>query len=788
MLVSTEWLREWVSFELDADQLAERLTMAGLEVDSFSEVARCDEKIVVGQVTAVRAHSGAEDLKVCKVSTGPGSQLSVVCGAPNVKAGGKYPVALPGSVVGGRKIQKSEIHSVESSAMLCSAAELQFGDSSSELMELSDDAPVGQSVNAYLRRDDCVLNLELTPNRADCLSIRGVAREVAIIADTTLGERNESRVEATSTCQVPVQISHPEDCPVFCRRVIESIRADAVTPDWMKERLHRVGLRTIHPVVDITNYVMMELGQPMHAFDTEIIDASEIIVRHSQNGEKLVLLDGDELDLGAGMLLITDRNGPIALAGVMGGESSGIRDTTSNIMLEAAFFSPDAIRRSVSKFGMHTDASHRFERGVDPTGQQSAIERATELILDIAGGDPGPTQEYRADERIDLHRQCMVRHARVNRVIGMEIPHQKVENILQSVSESVSSVNGGWQVVAPAYRFDLAEEHDYVEEVARIYGYNRVPSRLNLKAGRYRDLSEKTVSHASLRDAVQSLGYHEAITYSFVDSGLQAKFQPRPDGFVLSNPIAENMSVMRTSLWPGLIGAFLENYRRSKECIRLFEIGRVFHQDGEIDMLGGISFGIAVPVQWATEQRQVDFFDVKGDVERLLELSDSKDAVDFMPEHCEGLHPGCSAGLYIEDIRIGSIGQVHPEILAEMNSRDSVYVFEIEMKAFLSRELSKYIAISRYPSVTRDLSLVISAEQRIFDITSTIRKIAGDALETLTLFDVYCEIDERRNFQSVAYRLTFRASDRTLTDAEIDISIKKILDQLTTTHNARLRA
>ena len=344
------------------------------------------------------------------------------------------------------------------------------------------------------------------------------------------------------------------------------------------------------------------------------------------------------------------------------------------------------------------------------------------------------------------------------------------------------------RVVPPAYRFDLAEEHDYVEEVARIFGYNKIPSRLSQKAGLFRNQSERAVNQLSVRERIQSMGYHEVITYSFVDPELQAKIQPGSDGFFLENPIAENMSVMRTSLWPGLVGAFLENYRRSKDSIRLFEIGSVFLPDGEVNMLGGISFGNVAPVQWGAEQRRLDFFDVKGELERLFELTGKTDAIEFKPERCEGLHPGCSAGVYLDDIRIGVAGQLHPDVLAEVNSNDSVYVYEIELETILSRNLNKYITISRYPSVTRDLSLVINAEQRISEITSTIRQFAGDALENLTLFDVYCEIDDKQNVMSVAYRLTYRESNRTLTDAEVDISIQKILDKLIYKHNARLRA
>ncbi len=787
MLVSMNWLREWVAFDFAPDELASRLTMAGLEVDSLSKVSQCDERVVVGQVVSIKQHPELERIRTCTVNIGEESDIEVVCGAPNLSIGGKYPLALPGSVIGDTVVKEAEIHGTQSLGMLCSAAELEFGDARDQLLELDAGAPVGESVNTYLERDDTVLDLELTPNRADCLSIRGVAREIAIIANTSLKPNEVRSLPAQSDSRIAVQVQSPEDCPVFCRRMIDQVRPDAVTPDWMKERLQRVGLRAIHPIVDITNYVMIELGQPMHAFDTEIIDASEIIVRHSRAGEQLVLLDGESLELGAGMLLITDRSGPIALAGVMGGESSGIRDETSSIMLEAAFFSPHAVRRSVSKFAMHTDASHRFERGVDPSGQRAAIERASELIVKITGGVPGPTQQFSAEHLIETRSACHVRHARVNRVLGLNIARNEMQRILKAVNQSIKPDETGWTVVPPAYRFDLSEEHDQVEEVARIYGYDNVPSRTSLEPGLYRNLSEKTVSQAMVKDVLHALGYHEAITYSFVDPRLQKTLKPSSEGFELSNPLAENMSVMRTSLWPGLIGALLENYRRSQTSIRLYELGTVFLPDAEVNMLAALAFGQVHPLQWGMSQRKADFFDIKGDLERLFELTGKKDQLEFKSEQLEGLHPGCSAAIYLDGRKIGAAGQLHPELLDDISPSDSVYLFELEIETIFTRILSNYIAISRYPSVIRDLSLVISKQQQVSDLAASIRQSAGDDLESLCLFDVYYDVDAEAKYKSVAFRLTYRSDFRTLTDAEVDASINKILDSLANSYDARLR-
>ncbi len=787
MLVNTEWLKEWVAFDWVLDETANRLTMAGLEIDAIDPVQPFADELVIGQINAVEPHAEVEQISICRVDVGQSSELQVVCGAANVKPGRKYPVALPGATVGGKTIGVAELYSLKSEAMLCSEADLGLIDSASELMELDADAPVGESLNVYLKTDDQVMHVELTPNRADCLSIRGVAREIAILAQTDLVDQNSPVVVAQTNRNIPVDVKVPEDCPVFCNRVIDGIQVDAKTPDWMQRRLHRLGLRSIHPIVDVTNYVMLELGQPMHAFDTDVIDAAEIIVRHSIPGEKLVLLDGEELDLGATTLLISDRNGPLALAGVMGGGTSGISQQTTSIMLEAAFFSPRAIRRSVARFGLNSDASHRFERGVDPEGQRAAIERATELILEIAGGIPGPTQEIRLESYIDYSPPCYVRHARVNRVLGIEIKRHRVESILSAINASVSTHDEGWLVTPPAYRFDLSAEHDQIEEVARIYGYDQVPSRMHFNLGIHRNLSEKVVSQESIRSSLHALGYQEAITYSFVDPKVQKKIHPSSPTLPLANPIAENLSVMRVSLWPGLLDAFLENYRRSQDSIRLYEIGRVFQPTGETDMLGGLSYGNAAPTQWGIEARPVDYYDIKGDLEQLFQLPGKTVDLAFRVETIHGLHPGRSAGVYVNGRRVGTIGELNMDVLDEVNSSNRIYVFEIEFDILSHRNVPEYTPISRYPAVARDLSLVIPTDQSVAELTNTIRQSAGKLLETVTLFDVYFNFDVANRFKSVAYRLSFRSHTRTLTDLEVETAIQNILYQSHRKYQAKLR-
>ena len=787
MIVSTNWLRKWVDFNLNDAELSSRLTMSGLEVKQITPVAECDAHVVVGMVRTIRSHSTHDHLKVCMVDAGQDNGIQIVCGAPEVTEGAKYPVALVGSKVGDLTIDSRSVHGETSSGMLCSTGELGLGDSFDTLMELDSTAPIGCSLNQYLELPDSMLDFELTPNRADCLSIRGVAREVAIITDQKIESASIQSIAAESSSSLPVTVLDPEDCPNYCGRVIENIDSGAKTPDWMMTHLERVGLRCIHPIVDITNYVMMELGQPMHAFDTDIFDSSEIIVRRSKAGERLMLLDGEELDLGNDILLITDRDGPNGLAGVMGGHSSGIRPETKNIFLEAAFFSPLAIRRSVSRFSKHTDASHRFERGVQPLRQAEAMERATQLITEITGGTPGPLQEITNSEFIPEKQPCLVRKSRIERILGVSITEDRIETILRSVNQHVRTLENGWEVLPPNYRFDLEKEHDQIEEVARIFGYDKIPSAMHFEMNTSGNISETVVKEASVRETMHHQGYFEAITYSFIDPALQEKFTPNYIPKLLANPISENMSVMRTSLWPGLLGAFLENYRRNKDRVRLYEIGRVFLHDQEVDMIGGLCYGLASPQQWGVQERNIDFFDIKGDLFSLLDLTGKSDQFEIRAQPLEGLHPGCCAGIYLNQQRCGSIGQIHPVIFNEINDEDKVFVFELELEVLTHRSLNRYDPISRFPPLIRDISIVVATETPVAEISNEIGRCDQENLENITLFDVYCGKGIDSDSKSVAYRLTFRSHKQTLTDEEVNSSLQTILGALNEKFGAQLR-
>ncbi len=789
MRISSQWLRQWVDHGFADDELADRLTMAGLEVGRLIEAPRCDSKVVVGKVLSVNAHPERKNLSVCEVDVGRGDALKIVCGASNVRAGASTAVALSGATLGdGAPIRPAQVHGVLSQGMLCSEPELGLGDSADGIIIFDPDAPAGIAVNDYLQLNDVVLDIELTPNRADCISLAGVAREVSILSGRPVRAEPPKPVAAASEKCMPIEIAAPQLCPRYAGRVIESVDAGAKTPDWMKQRLHRAGLRCIHPLVDITNYVMIELGQPMHAFDIDLLGETSIVVRQSVAGETLTLLDGSQLQLREGSLLIADASRPIGLAGVMGGESSAITDSTVNVFLEAAYFAPNAIRFAVSNYGLHTDASHRFERGVDPNMQISGIERATELMVQIAGGTPGPVQNILNRQWMPEKEYCTVRESRIERVLGAQVPHGKIESILASVNEQCAPVDGGWRVKPWSYRFDLEAEHDQIEEIARIYGYDSIPTTLKFGNPETACSDEASLEESAVRYCLEQAGYFEAITYSFVDPELQDRICPSVEAQMLANPIASNMSAMRTSLWPGLIDSFCENYRRQQKQVKLYEIGRIFLPDQEVAMLGGLASGSHAPDIWSKEDRPIDFFDVKGDVENLLDLASIVDStIAFRQEQSVALHPGCGAGIYCGNEKVGAIGQLHPDILRDRGILEPVFVFELAMRTLSKRSISKYKAVSRFPAIMRDLSFIIARQVAAERVSNIIRDVAGDTLESLKLFDLYsgAGIDSKK--KSIGFRLIFRVKSRTLTDSEVDSTIFAIVKDLRDQIGAQLR-
>ena len=787
MLISSRWLSEWVNSGLSDAKIADRMTMAGLEVGKVTPVEICDEKIVVGRLLEAATHPKNEKLKICMVDVGTADAIQVVCGAPNVSVGNCYPVALVGSEIDGKKIQVQEIHGFQSNGMLCSAKEAGFEEDTETLMVLDNAAPAGASLVDYLQLKDNIFDIELTPNRADCLSVAGVAREVSILTNTPMTTPEFRDIPAGSNAELQIRVESAEDCPRYVGRVIQNIRSNTATPDWMKERLRRSGLRSLHPVVDVTNYVMIELGQPMHAFDLDAIESSCIVVRYSKIGEAMTTLDGENLSLVEGTQVIADESKPIGLAGVMGGAFSGIRSETTNIFLEAAFFTPRAARFSVSNYDFRTEASHRFERGVDPCLQVQAMERATELILEISGGVAGKLQNVVEKRHLPQKRHCEVRYQRIARVLGVEIPKTKVESILKSVNKDVVANDVGWSVMPHSYRFDLEAEHDQIEEIARIYGYDSIPSSIRLGRGHPKKIREYKVDLKDIRSTLHHAGYFEAITYSFVDPDLQKKFAPSIQGKPLSNPIAENFSVMRTSLWPGLFHAFLANYRRRKKQICLYEIGRVFYPEEEKNMLGGIAFGQLAPEQWGIQERSIDFFDVKAHLANIFELTGSSDTFEFSDELVDGLHPGRSACIQFSGVRIGVVGQLHPNMLQDEGVDGNAYVFQLSVDDIVARKNIQYKEISRYPSITRDLSFLLDSDILMANVSKSIQKSAGNFLEKLILFDMYSGTGIDSNKKSVAYRLTFRLNSRTLTDNEIDVKISDVIARLNSEFNAELR-
>ncbi|HSH28745.1 MAG TPA: phenylalanine--tRNA ligase subunit beta, partial [Thiohalobacter sp.] len=634
MKVSEQWLREWVNPPVDTQALAEQLTMAGLEVDSIEPAAGEFDSVVVGEVLEIAPHPDADKLRVCRVEAGQdGDPLQIVCGAPNVHQGMRAPVALVGgSLPGGLRIKKAKLRGVESFGMLCSARELGLSEEHAGLMALPVDAPVGTDIRDYLELDDRIIEVDLTPNRGDCLGIAGIAREVALLNDCETTPPQIAPVVAAVDDTFPVTVAEPEACPRYLGRVIRGIDPEAVTPLWLQERLRRGGIRPLGPVIDVTNYVLLELGQPMHGFDLARLQDG-IEVRLARPGERLVLLDGREVELAADSLVIADGSGPLALAGVMGGEASGVGEATRDLFLECAFFDPLHIAGRARAYGLQTDSSYRFERGVDPELQLRALDRATQLLLAICGGRPGPVIEMTSDIHLPRRPAIRLRSERIRRLLGFELKAAEVAGILEGLGCAVDAERENWSVIPPSHRFDLAIEADLIEELGRVHGYNRLPSRAPAGRLQMTPQREEQVTLNRLRLSLVERGYQEAITYSFVDAALQTRLDPERAAIPLANPLSADLAVMRSSLWPGLLTALGHNLRRQQARVRFFECGLNFiSQDNEIQQqsyIAGALCGSALPEQWGAVDGGLDFFDVKADVEALLRLGGCFDAFSF---------------------------------------------------------------------------------------------------------------------------------------------------------------
>jgi phenylalanyl-tRNA synthetase beta chain len=791
MQFNVEWLKKWVAIDLDAGELAARLTAAGLEVDSVMPVAADFTDVVVAEVERCEPHPDADKLVVCTVNEGSGERLQIVCGAPNARAGIRVPLARVGATLGPDfRIKRARLRGVESFGMLCSARELGLSDDHSGLMELPHDAPVGAPLRDYLGLDDHSIEVDLTPNRADCLSIRGLARDVAASCDAAFTAVEITPVEPSIEDRLPIRLDDPEDCPRYVGRIIRGIDPDARTPLWMAESLRRCGLRSISPVVDVTNFVLLELGQPMHAFDLDKLH-DEIIVRRGKKGEKLVLLDDSEVELDEDVLAICDRAGPVAIAGVMGGLESGVTSETTDILFESAYFNPATIMGKARTFGMHTDASHRFERGVDPRGQEAAVERATQLLIEIAGGRAGPVLVEENPEFIPRNQAVTLRLDRLNRVVGLEFEKEAVERILVRLGMAVSWNGGSWSVVAPSSRFDIAIEEDLIEEVARIHGYDVIPEAPPSGVLTPGWASGRQVPLEQVRNSLCDAGFQEAINYSFVDRRLLEAVHQNDHVLPLANPLSADMDVMRTTLLPGLLSSLARNTRRQQSRVRLFETGVAFLQGEPVlhehQRVAAVATGEALPEQWGSLTREVDFYDIKGVVEHLLSLRGDCNDVVFERGSLPWMHPGAHAVIRIDGAELGWCGAVHPTVLRRLDIRKGVQAFELDLDLLVKREVPFAKPISRFPSVRRDLAVLLPEAVSYREVEQCVTASAGRFLEKMTVFDVYQDENLKKGYKSLAIGLIFKNVSSTLKDEEIDPVIEAVVSDLDRILGAQLR-
>ena len=789
MKISENWLREWVNPDLSTDQLVHQLTMAGLEVDSIEPASPGLDKVVVAEVVSCQQHPDADRLNLCQVDDGSAELVQVICGASNVRAGLKVVFARVGAELPGIKIKKAKLRGVESFGMICSEKELQLAESSDGIMVLPADAPSGMAFCEYLQLDDSLIEIDLTPNRGDCLSIAGIAREVGANNDIDLTPPVIGDIAANINDNFPVELVNAEACPHYVGRVIKGIDATAQSPLWMQEKLRRCGLRAISPVVDVTNYVMMELGQPMHGFDLEKLHGG-IRVRLAKPGEKISLLDGSELECRDDSLVIADHKSAVALAGIMGGLDSSVQSSTRDVFLEAAFFAPEHIAGKARSYGLHTDSSHRFERGVDPQLQVKAMQRATALLLDIVGGEAGPIIEQRVDVHLPSSPQIELRHNRVERLLGIPVTPDQIESILLRLDMTLQSVSGGWKVTPPSYRFDINIEPDLIEEIGRIIGYDNIPGSKQAANVSMSSFSEMQITLAQLRHVLVSRGYYEAITYSFVSPEMQAILHPEQSTLTLANPISSDMSEMRTRLLPGLVQAVQHNLNRQQSRVRLFEAGLCFEPiEEQLQQRLHFAAVITGPAQgesWTGSRQLVDFFDIKGDLQSLMKLSRLSN-FQFKATSNPILHPGQGADVYCQGHRVGFVGALHPAVLKQLNVDQKLYVFEMEAAWLMQSALPSFNELSKFPSIRRDLALIVNRDTTAQELIDAIQSTKSEIIQDVFVFDVYTGKEVIKNRKSVALGLILQDFSRTLTDKDVDQTVSKVLEILEQQHNAVLR-
>lgn len=790
MKFSENWLRQYVKTDATRDELAATLTAIGLEVEELTPLGGSLDGVVVARIVSAAKHPEADRLQVCQVDAGRGGLLQIVCGAPNARPGLVAPLATVGTRIGEITIKAAKLRGVESNGMLCSAKELGLDNDASGLLELPDNAPIGAPLADYLGLPDASIELKLTPNRADCFSVRGIAFDVAAACGGVVADVDTTPMPALNDATLPVELDAGADAPRYVGRVIEGVDARRATPIWLSERLRRSGIRPVSLLVDATQYVMLELGQPMHAFDRDLLKGP-VGVRRARAGERVKLLDGRDAALDEQFLVITDAERVVGLAGIMGGYDTRVTDATKNVFLEAAHFAPAAIIGRGRKLGLHTDAGHRFERGVDPELPRQAIEVATRLIVEIAGGSPGPVVEAVISEHLPKAATILLRRQRLARVLGMVVPDAEVARILRALGLATEDTADGWRATAPSRRFDLAIEEDLIEEVARIHGYDAIPTTLPGAATRLAAPSETRVDEAGVRRQLAARDYLEAVDYAFVDADLLATWDAGEAAVALANPLSAELGVMRTRLLPGLVASLSRNAARQQPRVRLFELGKVFRSNGagqaplETLRIAAAACGDAFDELWDAAARVVDFHDVKGDLDSVAALSGA--TLEYRPSSEAHGHPGRSADVYRDGVKIGWVGQLHPRLQRRLDVDAAVVAMELDLEPLLQRTVPHALPLSKYPSVRRDLAFVVPEGASWGAIASTVRLAAGPALKDLRLFDRYLGKGIESGFKSLAMGLILQEESRTLTDRDVDGVVAEVMAALQREYGATPR-
>jgi phenylalanyl-tRNA synthetase beta chain len=775
---------EWVHPNKSTEEICEQLTNLGLEVDFFEPVAADFSGIVTAEIIATEQHPDADKLKICTVNAGD-ETLQIVCGGKNARAGIKVSLAKVGAVLPGDfKIKKAKLRGIESFGMLCSETELGIADTSTGILELPANAPIGIDIRDYLKLNDDIIDIDLTPDRGDCLSIKGIARELGVTNQQKVTQPELKDVPASIAEKIQIEVEAAEACPRYCTRVIKDVDATKASPFWLTEKLRRSGIRSINPIVDVINYVMLELGEPMHAFDMSQVHAP-IIVRMAKADEKITLLDDSIVTLKDDTLLITDSKNALAIAGIMGGKNSGVEITTTDIILESAFFNPLTIMGKARRYGIQTDSSHRFERGVDAYHTITAIQRATQLILEICGGQAGPVNEHVTETDLPTSNTITLRETQISRLLGFDIPSEQVEDILTRLDMQLKGEDGVWQVTTPRHRFDLTIEPDLIEEVARVYGFDKIPSIAPIDQLVMLEDSEQECSLTTLRQQLVERGFHETMTYSFIDEKIQNLLTPKVDNIYLDNPIASDLNVMRNNLWGNLVIAVANNQKHQQERVRLFEIGKTFEKRAETiyqpNIIAGVISGSRYPEQWNASKDKVDFYDLKADVEALLPQA------TFTPAEHSALHPGQSAQVFLGEKAVGWLGALHPRISQKLKISGPVMLFSLNIEKIVQIPVSQYQQVAKNPSIRRDLALIVEEKVTFRQAYDIVANSANDLLISINVFDVYRGIGVKPGYKSIALSLLWQDPEKTLVDDEVKGAMQNIIKSLETALGAELR-